>query len=69
LVDVIVDEKTCAWHRRPTTPDNEALDAIALAVRPWGGVWSDQDGILESIGNIVESTGRTVDWEYEGEDL
>ncbi len=52
-----------------TVNDKDALDKIALTVRPWDGEWSDADGILESIGNIVESTGRVVDWEYAGEDL
>lgn len=44
--------------------DSAALDQIALAVRPWGG--ETHIKILERIGDIVESTGRTVDWEYEG---
>ncbi|MEU6580642.1 hypothetical protein [Nocardia sp. NPDC046763] len=41
----------------------KALDEIARRVRPdEDGTWTDQDGLLESIGNIVESTGRKV-WE------
>ncbi|MDH6282906.1 hypothetical protein [Prescottella agglutinans] len=45
--------------------DKEALDKIAKAVAlDEDGMWTDQDGILESIGNIVQSTGRTVEgWE------
>ncbi|UVK59814.1 hypothetical protein SEA_ALEEMILY_74 [Gordonia phage Aleemily] len=53
----------------PQLSDAEALDKIAERIRPFDGEWSDADGILESVGNIIESTGRTVDWEYAGEDL
>ncbi|MGV9742838.1 hypothetical protein [Nocardia farcinica] len=39
----------------------EALDYIARRVRPdIDGTWCDQDGILESVGNAVEKTGRKV---------
>jgi hypothetical protein len=42
---------------------NKALNEIALRVRPdEDGTWTDRDGLLESIGNTVESTGRKV-WE------
>lgn len=42
---------------------NKALDEIAGYVQPdEDGMWTDADGLLESIGNTVESTGRKV-WE------
>lgn len=44
----------------PERSDAEALDAIAHAVRPWGGMWDDPYSALEQIGNLVESTGRPV---------
>ena len=43
--------------------DAEALDRIAKYVEPFEGEWSDMSGILERIGNTVEATGRTVNWE------
>ena len=43
--------------------DKEALDKIAKLVEPYEGEWSDMSGILESIGNTVEATGREVIWE------
>lgn len=45
--------------------DADALDAIARAVAlDEDGMWTDQDGILETVANIVQSTGRTVgNWE------
>lgn len=46
-----------------------ALDKIALQVRPWAGTWDNPCSDLEHIANTIESTGRTIDWEYEGEDL
>lgn len=45
--------------------DKEALDQIAKAVVPedWGG-WCDECGLLETIGDIVRSTGRPIEnWE------
>lgn len=46
-----------------TVPD-EALDRIARLVTPNdGGGWSDPCGLLESIGRVIESTGRIIDWE------
>jgi hypothetical protein len=42
---------------------NEALDKVTEHVQPNDGhCWSDADGLLESIGNTVENTGRTVHW-------
>lgn len=49
--------------------DAEVLDRIADRVRlDEDGTWTDQDGILESIGNTIEATGRKV-WDDEGLDL
>jgi hypothetical protein len=45
----------------------KALDKIARYVRPdEDGMWTDADGLLEGIGNAVESTGRKV-WDQEEE--
>lgn len=42
---------------------NKALDDIARHVRPDDdGTWTDRDGVLESIGDAIELTGRKV-WE------
>lgn len=45
--------------------DAAALDEIAEAVAlDEDGTWCDHDGILESVGNTVRSTGRTIrNWE------
>lgn len=41
-----------------------AINAIGEVIDdPEGWGWSDQDGMLESIGNTVEATGRKVIWE------
>ncbi|MBT8163080.1 MULTISPECIES: hypothetical protein [Arthrobacter] len=42
----------------------EALDKIAKLVEPDdGGSWSDPSGKLEHVGDVIESTGREVNWE------
>jgi len=43
---------------------NAALDKIAEYATPNDGAgWSDVSGLLESIGNTIERTGRTINWE------
>jgi len=45
-----------------THSDRMALDSIARAVAPdEDGTWTDADGKLESIGNIIHRTGRTIE--------
>lgn len=45
--------------------DKEVLDRIAVIVGlDDDGTWSDMSGLLESIGDLVHGTGRTVEgWE------
>lgn len=45
--------------------DKEVLDRIAQIVGlDEDGTWTDESGLLESIGDLVHSTGRTVEgWE------
>lgn len=41
-----------------------AIDNIGTVIDdPEGWGWTDQDGMLESIGNTVESAGRPVIWQ------
>ncbi|MGW6658883.1 hypothetical protein [Rhodococcus sp. NPDC055024] len=43
---------------------NAALDKIAEYATPDDAPgWSDADGLLESICNTIESTGRTINYE------
>lgn len=43
---------------------NKALDKVAKYAAPNDAPgWSDSDGLLESICNTIESTGRTINWE------
>lgn len=43
----------------------KALDDIARRVQPdEDGTWTDRDGLLKSIGDTIESTGRKV-WEVD----
>lgn len=43
--------------------DKDALDRIAERIQPFEGMWTDMSGILESICNTLEATGREVIWE------
>ncbi|MBM4469870.1 hypothetical protein GS502_11150 [Rhodococcus hoagii] len=54
--------KPCEQQR---ITDEAALDEIAKAVAlDEDGTWCDHDGILESVGNTVRATGRTIEnWE------
>lgn len=41
-----------------------AIDSIGTVIDdPEGWGWSDESGMLESIGNTVESVGRPVIWQ------
>lgn len=50
--------------------DAEALDQIAKRYRAFGeqGIFDNMSSTIESIGDLVEETGRTV-WVEEPEDV
>ncbi|AVP71280.1 hypothetical protein [Prescottella equi] len=50
---------------RKRATDAAALDRIAEVIAlDEDGTWCDHDGILESVGNAVRATGRTIEnWE------
>ena len=50
--------------RKALADANAALDKIAQYATPNDAPgWSDADGLLESICNTIESTGRTINYE------